>query len=90
MAVARCREAEEVTDPGAAFDATMMLAAKVAARPLWAAITKASHMDVDQLALAGLERRKPRGAAEGPKPKYRKQSHSLCLGARPISIVGAR
>ena len=71
MAVARCREAEEVTDPGAAFDATTMLAARFAARPpLRAAITKASHMDVDQLALAGLERRKPRGAAEGPKPKY--------------------
>ena len=61
MAVARCREAEEVTDPGAAFDATMVLATKVAALPpLWAATTKASHMDVDQLALAGIERRKPR------------------------------
>jgi enoyl-CoA hydratase len=77
---------EEVVDPGKAFDAAMALAAKVAAQPpLSVAMTKltvnrlahalddlASHMDVDQFALASfsedhkegvsafLERRKPR------------------------------
>ncbi len=77
---------EEVADPGMAFDTAMTLAAKVAAQPpLSAAMTKltvnrlahalddlASHMDVDQFALASLtedhregvaaflERRKPR------------------------------
>jgi len=77
---------EEVVDPGAAFEAAMTLAAKVAAQPpLSVAMTKltvnrlvhalddlASHMDVDQFALASLtddhregvaaflERRKPR------------------------------
>ena len=77
---------EEVTDPGKAFDAAMVLAGKVAAQPpLSVAMTKltvnrlahalddlASHMDVDQFALASfsedhkegvtafLERRKPR------------------------------
>jgi enoyl-CoA hydratase/carnithine racemase len=59
---------EEVTDPGLALDAAMMLAAKVAAQPpLSVAMTKltvnrlahalddlASHMDVDQFALASL------------------------------------
>jgi enoyl-CoA hydratase len=77
---------EEVADPGKAFDAAMTLAAKVAAQPpLSVAMTKltvnrlahalddlASHMDVDQFALASfsedhkegvdafLGRRKPR------------------------------
>jgi enoyl-CoA hydratase len=77
---------EEVTDPGKAFDAAMILAGKVAAQPpLSVAMTKltvnrlahalddlASHMDVDQFALASfsedhregvdafLARRKPR------------------------------
>src|SRR5450631_84392 len=59
---------EEVTEPAAAFDAAMTLAAKVAAQPpLSVAMTKltvnrlscalddlASHMDVDQFALASL------------------------------------
>jgi enoyl-CoA hydratase len=59
---------EEVTDPGRAFDAAMALAAKVAAQPpLSVAMTKltvnrlahalddlASHMDIDQFALASL------------------------------------
>ena len=57
---------EEVADPGRAFDAAMVLAGKVAAQPpLSVAMTKltvnrlthalddlASHMDVDQFALA--------------------------------------
>jgi enoyl-CoA hydratase len=77
---------EEVADPGKAFDAAMALGAKVAAQPpISVAMTKltvnrlahalddlASHMDVDQFALASmtedhkegvaafLERRKPR------------------------------
>jgi enoyl-CoA hydratase len=77
---------EQVVDPGQAFEAAMALAAKVAAQPpLSVAMTKltvnrlahalddlASHMDVDQFALASLtedhkegveaflERRKPR------------------------------
>jgi enoyl-CoA hydratase/carnithine racemase len=77
---------EEVADPGKAFDAAMILAGKVAAQPpLSVAMTKltvnrlahalddlASHMDVDQFALASfsedhregvdafLARRKPR------------------------------
>ncbi|MEA2865218.1 MAG: enoyl-CoA hydratase [Bradyrhizobium sp.] len=77
---------EEVADPGGAFEAAMALAAKVAEQPpLSVAMTKltvnrlthalddlASHMDVDQFALASLtddhregvtaflERRKPR------------------------------
>jgi enoyl-CoA hydratase/carnithine racemase len=80
------RLVEEVAEPGKAFDAAMALAAKVAAQPpLSVAMTKltvnrlahalddlASHMDVDQFALASmsedhnegvaafLERRKPR------------------------------
>jgi enoyl-CoA hydratase/carnithine racemase len=59
---------EEVADPGKAFDAAMTLAAKVAAQPpLSVVMTKltvnrlayalddlASHMDVDQFALASL------------------------------------
>jgi enoyl-CoA hydratase len=77
---------EEVAEPGGAFDAAMILATKVAAQPpLSVAMTKltvnrlahalddlASHMDIDQFALASLtddhkegvaaflERRKPR------------------------------
>jgi len=80
------RLVEEVADPGKAFDAAMALAAKVGAQPpLSVAMTKltvnrlahalddlASHMDVDQFALASmsedhkegveafLERRRPR------------------------------
>jgi enoyl-CoA hydratase len=60
--------AEEVVDPGQAFEAAMAMAAKVAAQPpLSVAMTKltvnrlahvlddlASHMDVDQFALASL------------------------------------
>ena len=62
------RLVEEVADPGKAFDAAMALATKVAAQPpLSVAMTKltvnrlahalddlASHMDVDQFALASL------------------------------------
>ena len=62
------RLVEEVVDPGQAFDAAMALAAKVAAQPpLSVAMTKltvnrlahalddlASHMDLDQFALASL------------------------------------
>ena len=68
---------EEVADPGKAFDAAMALAAKVAAQPpLSVAMTKltvnrlahalddlASHMDVDQFALASMQRR-PQGGVE--------------------------
>ena len=64
------RLVEEVAEPGKAFDAAMALAAKVAAQPpLSVAMTKltvnrlthalddlTSHMDVDQFALASLER----------------------------------
>src|SRR6201987_4007765 len=79
---------EEVVDPGGAFDAAMALAAKVAAQPpLSVAMTKltvnrlahalddlASHMDVDQFALASLtEDHKEGGAAflERRKPRFR-------------------
>ena len=62
------RLVEEVAEPGKAFDAAMALAAKVAAQPpLSVAMTKltvnrlahtlddlASHMDLDQFALASL------------------------------------
>src|SRR5947209_9788188 len=69
---------EEVADPGAALDAAMVLAGKIAAQPpLSVAMTKltvnrlphalddlASHMDVDQFALASLtEDHKEGGAA---------------------------
>jgi enoyl-CoA hydratase len=59
---------EELAEPGKAFDAAMILAAKVAAQPpISVAMTKltvnrlayalddlASHMDIDQFALASL------------------------------------
>ena len=68
---------EEVTDPGRSFDAAMTLAAKIAAQPpLSVAMTKltvnrlahalddlASHMDVDQFALASLTEDHKEGVA---------------------------
>jgi enoyl-CoA hydratase/carnithine racemase len=68
---------EEVAEPGQAFDAAMALAAKVAAQPpLSVAMTKltvnrlahalddlASHMDVDQFALASLTEDHKEGVA---------------------------
>ena len=68
---------EEVVDPGQAFDAAMAMAAKVAAQPpLPVAMTKltvnrlahalddlASHMDVDQFALASLTEDHTEGVA---------------------------
>ena len=68
---------EEVVDPGRAFDAAMAMAAKVAAQPpLSVAMTKltvnrlahalddlASHMDVDQFALASLTEDHTEGVA---------------------------
>jgi enoyl-CoA hydratase len=62
------RLVEELAEPGKAFDAAMILAAKVAAQPpISVAMTKltvnrlayalddlASHMDIDQFALASL------------------------------------
>ena len=68
---------EEVAEPGQAFDAAMALAAKVAAQPpLSVAMTKltvnrlthalddlASHMDVDQFALASLSEDHKEGVA---------------------------
>src|ERR1700689_3676967 len=68
---------EEVGDPGKAFDAAMTLAAKVAAQPpLSVAMTKltvnrlgpapddlASHMDIDQFALASLTEDHKEGVA---------------------------
>ncbi len=79
---------EEVADPGTAFDAAMKLAAKVAAQPpLSVAMTKltinrlthvlddlASHMDVDQFALASLTDDHKEGVAaflERRKPRFR-------------------
>jgi enoyl-CoA hydratase/carnithine racemase len=79
---------EQVTDPGKAFDAAMALATKVAAQPpLSVAMTKltvnrlahalddlASHMDVDQFALASLTEDHKEGVAaflERRKPKFR-------------------
>jgi enoyl-CoA hydratase/carnithine racemase len=79
---------EEVADPGCAFDAAMALAAKVAAQPpLSVAMTKltvnrlahalddlASHMDVDQFALASLTEDHKEGVAaflERRKPRFR-------------------
>ena len=68
---------EEVTDPGGAFDAAMMLAAKVAAQPpLSVAMTKltvnrlahalddlAGHMDLDQFALTSFSEDHKEGVA---------------------------
>ena len=79
---------EQVADPGKAFDAAMTLAEKVAAQPpLSVAMTKltvnrlahalddlASHMDVDQFALASLTEDHKQGVAaflERRKPKFR-------------------
>jgi enoyl-CoA hydratase len=79
---------EEVTDPGQAFDAAMAMAAKVAAQPpLSVAMTKltvnrlahalddlASHMDVDQFALASLTEDHKEGVEAflgRRKPKFR-------------------
>ena len=79
---------QEVADPGTAFDAAMTLAAKVAAQPpLSVAMTKltvnrlayalddlASHMDVDQFALASLTEDHREGVAaflERRKPRFR-------------------
>ncbi len=79
---------EEIADPGKAFDAAMTLAAKVAAQPpLSVAMTKltvnrlayalddlASHMDVDQFALASLTDDHKEGVAaflERRRPRFR-------------------
>jgi enoyl-CoA hydratase len=79
---------EEVVDPGKAFDAAMALAAKVATQPpLSVAMTKltvnrlahalddlASHMDVDQFALASFSADHKEGVAaflERRKPRFR-------------------
>ena len=79
---------EQVAEPGEAFDAAMALAEKVAAQPpLSVAMTKltvnrlahalddlASHMDVDQFALASLSEDHKEGVAaflERRKPKFR-------------------
>jgi len=79
---------EEVADPGRAFDAAMALAAKVAAQPpLSVAMTKltvnrlayalddlASHMDVDQFALASMSEDHKEGVAAflgRRKPRFR-------------------
>jgi len=79
---------EEVVDPGKAFDAAMALAAKVAAQPpISVAMTKltvnrlahalddlASHMDIDQFALASLTDDHREGVAaflERRKPGFR-------------------
>jgi enoyl-CoA hydratase len=79
---------EEVVDPGKAFDAAMALAAKVATQPpLSVAMTKltvnrlahalddlASHMDVDQFALASFSEDHKEGVAaflDRRKPRFR-------------------
>ena len=79
---------EGVVDPGGAFDAAMILAAKVAAQPpLSVAMTKltvnrlahalddlASHMDIDQFALASLTEDHKEGVAaflERRKPRFK-------------------
>ena len=90
---------EEVADPGKAFDAAMALAAKVAAQPpLSVAMTKltvnrlahalddlASHMDVDQFALASMTEDHKEGVAaflERRKPRFR--------GAKPVRGAGSQ
>jgi enoyl-CoA hydratase len=81
---------EEVADPGMAYDAAMALAAKVAAQPpLSVAMTKltinrltyalddlASHMDVDQFALASLTE----DHKEGVAAFLERRSARFCLG----------
>jgi enoyl-CoA hydratase/carnithine racemase len=79
---------EEVSDPGRAFDAAMVMATKVAAQPpLSVAMTKltinrlanaldnlASHMDVDQFALASMTEDHKEGVAAflgKRKPRFR-------------------
>jgi enoyl-CoA hydratase len=79
---------EEVTDPGNAFSAAMALATKVASQPpLSVAMTKltvnrlahalddlASHMDIDQFALASLTEDHKEGVAaflERRKPRFK-------------------
>ena len=79
---------EEVTEPGKSFDAALALAAKIAAQPpLSVAMTKltinrlahalddlASHMDVDQFALASLTEDHKEGLAAfmaKRKPRFR-------------------
>jgi enoyl-CoA hydratase/carnithine racemase len=78
---------EEVAEPGKAFDAAMALAEKVARQPpISVAMTKltvnrlayalddlASHMDVDQFALASMTEDHREGVAafrERRKPKF--------------------
>ena len=82
------RLVEEVTEPGSAFDAAMALAAKFASQPpISAAMTKltinrlthalddlASHVDVDQFALASMTEDHEEGVAaflERRKPRFR-------------------
>ena len=79
---------EQVTDPGGAFDAAMALATKIAAQPpISVAMTKltvnrlahalddlASHMDVDQFALASLTEDHKEGVAaflQRRRPRFR-------------------